>query len=79
MIPVMREIGGCFTLNEVYVPEMPTAARAMSGRPDLVEPLLANTGRKPLGKVALGTVRGDLHDIGKRPGFCGRFVCFQAL
>lgn len=65
MIPAMREIGDRFTRNEVYVPEMLIAARAMQAGLDLVEPLLADTGHKPLGKVAIGTVKGDLHDIGK--------------
>ena len=65
MIPAMREIGDRFTRNEVYVPEMLIAARAMQAGLDIVEPLLANTGHKPLGKVAIGTVKGDLHDIGK--------------
>lgn len=65
MIPAMREIGDRFTRNEVYVPEMLIAARAMQAGLDIVEPLLADTGHKPLGKVAIGTVKGDLHDIGK--------------
>lgn len=65
MIPAMREIGDRFTRNEVYVPEMLIAARAMQAGLNIVEPLLANTGHKPLGKVAIGTVKGDLHDIGK--------------
>ena len=65
MIPAMREIGDRFTRNEVYVPEMLIAARAMQAGLDLVEPLLADTGHEPLGKVAIGTVKGDLHDIGK--------------
>ena len=65
MIPAMREIGDRFSRNEVYVPEMLIAARAMQAGLDIVEPLLANTGHKPLGKVAIGTVKGDLHDIGK--------------
>lgn len=65
MIPAMREIGDRFTRNEAYVPEMLIAARAMQAGLNIVEPLLANTGHKPLGKVAIGTVKGDLHDIGK--------------
>jgi len=65
MIPAMREIGDRFTRNEVYVPEMLIAARAMQAGLNIIEPLLANTGHKPLGKVAIGTVKGDLHDIGK--------------
>ncbi|MDD5705117.1 MAG: corrinoid protein [Kiritimatiellae bacterium] len=65
MIPAMREIGDKFSRNEVYVPELLVAARAMQAGLTLVEPLLAKTGRKPLGRVAIGTVKGDLHDIGK--------------
>jgi 5-methyltetrahydrofolate--homocysteine methyltransferase len=65
MIPAMREIGERFSRNEAYVPELLIAARAMQAGLEIVEPLLAATGRKSLGKVAIGTVKGDLHDIGK--------------
>lgn len=65
MIPAMREIGDRFSKNEVYVPELLIAARAMQAGLTLIEPLLAGSGRKSLGKVAIGTVKGDLHDIGK--------------
>jgi 5-methyltetrahydrofolate--homocysteine methyltransferase len=65
MIPAMREIGARFSRNEVYVPEMLIAARAMQAGLDLVDPLLSKSGHEPLGKVAIGTVKGDLHDIGK--------------
>jgi len=65
MIPAMREIGERFSRNEAYVPELLIAARAMQAGLEIVEPLLAETGRKSLGKVAIGTVKGDLHDIGK--------------
>lgn len=65
MIPAMREIGDRFSRNEVYVPEMLIAARAMQAGLNIVEPLLAGTGHEPLAKVAIGTVKGDLHDIGK--------------
>jgi 5-methyltetrahydrofolate--homocysteine methyltransferase len=65
MIPAMREIGARFTRNEVYVPEMLIAARAMQAGLDIVDPLLTQSGHAPLGKVAIGTVKGDLHDIGK--------------
>lgn len=65
MIPAMREIGEKFSRNEAYVPELLIAARAMQAGLTLIEPLLAATGRQPLGKVAVGTVKGDLHDIGK--------------
>ena len=65
MIPAMREIGARFSRNEVYVPEMLIAARAMQAGLDIVDPLLTQSGHEPLGKVAIGTVKGDLHDIGK--------------
>jgi 5-methyltetrahydrofolate--homocysteine methyltransferase len=65
MIPAMREIGARFSRNEVYVPEMLIAARAMQAGLDIVDPLLTKSGHEPLGKVAIGTVKGDLHDIGK--------------
>ena len=65
MIPAMREIGERFSRNEAYVPELLIAARAMQAGLLILEPLLAASGRKPLGKIAIGTVKGDLHDIGK--------------
>lgn len=65
MIPAMREIGDRFSRNEVYVPELLIAARAMQAGLALIEPLLAASGRKSMGKIAIGTVKGDLHDIGK--------------
>jgi 5-methyltetrahydrofolate--homocysteine methyltransferase len=65
MIPAMRDIGDRFSRNEVYVPEMLIAARAMNAGLKLIEPLLAKQGHQPLGRVCIGTVKGDLHDIGK--------------
>ncbi len=65
MIPAMKEIGERFARNEVYVPEMLISARAMNAGLKILEPLLAKQGHKPLGRVAIGTVKGDLHDIGK--------------
>lgn len=65
MIPAMREIGERFSRNEAYVPELLIAARAMQSGLALIEPKLMASGRKSLGKVAIGTVKGDLHDIGK--------------
>jgi 5-methyltetrahydrofolate--homocysteine methyltransferase len=61
----MREIGERFSRNEVYVPEMLIAARAMGAGLKIIEPILAKAGHKPLAKVCVGTVKGDLHDIGK--------------
>ncbi len=65
MIPAMRDIGDRFSRNEVYVPEMLIAARAMQAGLTIIEPILTKAGHKPLGKVCVGTVKGDLHDIGK--------------
>ena len=65
MIPAMREIGDRFSRNEAYVPELLIAARAMQSGLALLEPLITASGRVSRGKVAIGTVKGDLHDIGK--------------
>jgi len=65
LICAMSNIGDKFRLNQVYVPEMLVAARAMSMGLAILEPLLTATGVKPIGKIVIGTVRGDLHDIGK--------------
>ncbi len=65
MIPAMREIGDKFSRNEAYVPELLIAARAMQTGLALIEPLIAASGRKSIGKIAIGTVKGDLHAIGK--------------
>ena len=65
MIPAMDEVGRRFEANEYFVPELMIAARAMKGSLELVRPLLAKKGTKPLGCVVIGTVKGDLHDIGK--------------
>ena len=61
----MGVIGERFKKNEVYVPEVLIAARAMKSGMELLQPLLAEAGVEPVGKVVLGTVKGDLHDIGK--------------
>ena len=65
LIPAMGEVGRRFEEGEVFVPEMLIAARAMQGALNVLRPLLAETGKKPVGKAAIGTVQGDLHDIGK--------------
>jgi 5-methyltetrahydrofolate--homocysteine methyltransferase len=65
MVPAMAEIGDRFSRNEAYVPEMLIAARAMQAGLDILDPLLQEAGHEPIGKVAIGTVKGDLHDIGK--------------
>ena len=61
----MGEIGVLFKNNEVYVPEVLIAARAMKAGMTVLKPLLAEKDVKPIGKVVVGTVKGDLHDIGK--------------
>lgn len=65
LIPAMAEVGRLFEAQEYYVPEMLISARAMQGGLNILRPLLAATGLKPIGKVVCGTVKGDLHDIGK--------------
>jgi len=66
LIPGMTEVGRRFECREFYVPELLIAARAMHAALDILRPLLAASGEvEPIGKVVIGTVRGDLHDIGK--------------
>lgn len=65
LIPAMDEVGRRFECNEYFVPELLISARAMKGSMELIRPLLAKSGVQPTGKVAIGTVKGDLHDIGK--------------
>jgi 5-methyltetrahydrofolate--homocysteine methyltransferase len=65
MIPAMDEVGRLFEANEYFVPELLIAARAMKGSLEIIRPRLVDAGAKPVGKVVIGTVRGDLHDIGK--------------
>lgn len=65
MIPAMDEVGRLFEENEYFVPELLISARAMKAGLALLRPLLAASGTEPVGRVVIGTVRGDLHDIGK--------------
>ena len=65
MMPAMSEVGRRFEANEYFVPELLLAARAMKGALELTRPLLVASGTQPVARVALGTVKGDLHDIGK--------------
>jgi 5-methyltetrahydrofolate--homocysteine methyltransferase len=65
MIAAMGKVGKLFEEGEYYVPEMLIAARAMKEGLELLKPLLKNANIQSAGKVAAGTVRGDLHDIGK--------------
>src|SRR3990172_10744112 len=65
MIPAMDEVGQRFECNEYFVPELLIAARAMKTSLELITPLLAEMGAEAAGRVVIGTVQGDLHDIGK--------------
>jgi 5-methyltetrahydrofolate--homocysteine methyltransferase len=65
MIPAMDEVGRLFAAQEFYIPEMLLSGRAMKAALDPLRPLLAARGTKPTGRIVLGTVKGDLHDIGK--------------
>lgn len=65
MVPAMEEIGSRFEAGKAFVPELLMAARAMKGALDLIKPLLKGDSTAILGKVVIGTVKGDLHDIGK--------------
>ena len=65
LVAGMEVVGKRFKANEIYVPEVLIAARAMKAGMALLEPALAKAGVKPAGTVVLGTVKGDLHDIGK--------------
>jgi 5-methyltetrahydrofolate--homocysteine methyltransferase len=65
LIPAMDKVGRLFEEGEYFVPEMLVAARAMKAGLEILKPLLVDSGVDPVGKVVLGTVKGDLHDIGK--------------
>jgi 5-methyltetrahydrofolate--homocysteine methyltransferase len=65
MVPAMDEVGRLFECEEYFIPELLLSARAMKASMDLLRPLLAAAGVKSAGKVIIGTVKGDLHDIGK--------------
>ena len=65
MIASMSEVGRLFEDGEYFVPEMLIAARAMQAGLAILKPRLVDAGIEPIGKVAIGTVKGDLHDIGK--------------
>ncbi len=65
LISAMSVIGDKFSANEIFVPEMLVAARAMSAGTKILKPYLSEAGSEPLGKAVIGTVQGDMHDIGK--------------
>lgn len=65
LIAAMDEVGSQFSEGEIFVPEMLMAANAMKSGLEVIKPLLVRTGAEPKGRVVIGTVKGDLHDIGK--------------
>jgi corrinoid protein of di/trimethylamine methyltransferase len=65
LVPAMDEVGRRFECEEYFVPEMLLSARAMKASMEIVRPLMAAAGAEPVGRVVIGTVKGDLHDIGK--------------
>jgi methanogenic corrinoid protein MtbC1 len=65
LIPALEEVGRLFEIGEYFVPEMLIAANAMSGAMEILQPLIAASGAEPLGTFIMGTVKGDIHDIGK--------------
>ncbi len=65
LMPGMDYVGAEFKAGNMFVPEVLRSAKAMQGSMDILRPLLAETGVEMVGKVLLGTVKGDLHDIGK--------------
>ena len=65
LVPAMDEVGRRFECEEYFVPEMLLSARAMKASMEIVRPLLAAAGTEPVGRVVIGTIKGDLHDIGK--------------
>jgi methylmalonyl-CoA mutase cobalamin-binding domain/chain len=65
LIPALEEVGARFERGDFFVPEMLIAGKAMAGALDILRPLLAETGAESIGKIVMGTVKGDVHDIGK--------------
>jgi 5-methyltetrahydrofolate--homocysteine methyltransferase len=66
LIPGIRKVGELFGKGEYYLPELLVSAKAMSAATDILKPELSKANVPPVGKYAIGTVRGDLHDIGKK-------------
>jgi methylmalonyl-CoA mutase cobalamin-binding domain/chain len=65
LIPALEEVGARFERGDFFVPEMLIAGKAMAGALNVLRPLLAETGAESIGTVVMGTVKGDVHDIGK--------------
>ncbi len=65
LVPAMDEVGRRFECEDYFVPEMLLSARAMKASMEILRPLLVASGTEPAGRVVIGTIKGDLHDIGK--------------
>jgi len=65
LIPSLEEVGARFERGDFFVPEMLIAGKAMAGALEILRPLLAETGAQSIGTIVMGTVKGDVHDIGK--------------
>lgn len=65
LIPAMDQVGELFQTGEIYLPEMLVAAQAMKSGMAVLEPFIKGSGVKPVGKAVMGTMQGDMHDIGK--------------
>ncbi|MDA8063760.1 MAG: corrinoid protein [Actinomycetota bacterium] len=65
LIPSLEEVGARFERGDFFVPEMLVAGKAMAGALEILRPLLAETGAETMGTFVMGTVKGDVHDIGK--------------
>ncbi len=65
LIPSLEEVGRLFEVGDYFVPEMLISAKAMQGAMNILKPLIAKTGFQPIGTFVMGTVKGDIHDIGK--------------
>jgi methylmalonyl-CoA mutase cobalamin-binding domain/chain len=65
LIPSLEEVGARFERGDFFVPEMLVAGKAMAGALEILRPLLAETGAATIGTIVMGTVKGDVHDIGK--------------
>ncbi len=65
MVPAMDEVGKRFECEDYFIPELMISARAMKQSMEIIQPLLKQSGTQPTGRVVIGTVKGDLHDIGK--------------
>jgi 5-methyltetrahydrofolate--homocysteine methyltransferase len=66
LLPAMESVGRDFKAGDLFIPEVIVAARAMHAGVEVLKPLLAGEGLRSAGKIVLGTVKGDLHDIGKK-------------